>query len=108
MCLFAKRLDRGRFEDVTESLELVPRRWKVVQHVREKYSCRVCEQISQPPAPSHPIARGRAGPGLLAHVLFGKYGLHLPLTRQSTTFAREGVELDVSTLADWAEHLRRR
>ena len=88
-------------EDVTESLELVPRRWKVVQHVREKYSCRVCEQISQPPAPSHPIARGRAGPGLLAHVLFGKYGLHLPLTRQSTTFAREGVELDVSTLADW-------
>ena len=88
-------------EDVTESLELVPRQWKVIQHVREKYSCRRCEQITQPPAPCHPIARGRAGPGLLAHVLFGKYGLHLPLTRQSTTFAREGVELDVSTLADW-------
>jgi transposase len=88
-------------EDVTESLELVPRQWKVIQHVREKYSCRSCEAITQPPAPSHPIARGRAGPGLLAHVLFGKYGLHLPLTRQSTTYAREGVELDVSTLADW-------
>jgi transposase len=88
-------------EDVTESLELVPRQWTVIQHVREKYSCRTCETINQPPTPSHPIARGRAGPGLLAHVLFGKYGLHLPLTRQSTTFAREGVDLDVSTLADW-------
>jgi len=88
-------------EDVTESLELVPRQWKMTQHVREKYSCRRCEQITQPPAPCHLIARGRAGPGLLAHVLFGKYGLHLPLTRQSTTFAREGVQLDVSTLADW-------
>jgi transposase len=88
-------------EDVTETLELVPRQWKVIQHVREKYSCRACETITQPPAPSHPIARGRAGPGLLAHVLFGKYGLHLPLTRQSATYAREGIELDVSTLADW-------
>ena len=88
-------------EDVTETLELVPRQWKVVQHVREKHSCRSCEKITQPPAPSHPIARGRAGPGLLAHVLFAKYGLHLPLTRQSTTYAREGIELDVSTLADW-------
>jgi len=87
-------------EDVTETLELVPRQWKVIQHVREKHACRRCEQITQPPAPSHPIARGRAGPGLLAHVLFGKYGLHLPLTRQSTTFAREGVTLEVSTLAD--------
>jgi transposase len=88
-------------EDVTEMLELVPRQWKVIQHVREKYSCRSCEKITQPPAPSHPIARGRAGPGLLAHVLFAKYGLHLPLTRQSATYAREGIELDVSTLADW-------
>ena len=88
-------------EDITESLELVPRQWKVVQHVREKFSCRLCEKITQPPAPSHPIARGRAGPGLLAHVLFAKYGLHLPLTRQSATYAREGIELDVSTLADW-------
>ena len=88
-------------EDVTETLELIPRQWKVIQHVREKFSCRACEAISQPPAPSHPIARGRAGPRLLAHVLFSKYGLHLPLNRQSTTYAREGVELDVSTLADW-------
>jgi transposase len=88
-------------EDVTEALELIPRQWKVIQHVREKFSCRSCEAITQPPAPSHPIARGRAGPGLLAHILFAKYGLHLPLNRQSVTYAREGVELDVSTLADW-------
>jgi transposase len=88
-------------EDVTETLELITRQWKVMQHVREKLSCRSCEAISQPPAPSHPIARGRAGPGLLAHILFSKYGLHLPLNRQSTVYAREGVDLDVSTLADW-------
>jgi len=88
-------------EDVTETLELIPRRWKVIQHVREKFSCRSCESITQPPAPSHPIARGRAGPGLLAHVLFSKYCLHLPLNRQSAAYAREGIELDVSTLADW-------
>ena len=88
-------------EDITETLELVPRQWKVVCHVREKYSCRACERITQPPAPSHPIARGRAGSGLLAHVLFSKYGLHLPLHRQSRTYAREGIDLDVSTLADW-------
>lgn len=88
-------------EDVTETLELIPRQWKVIQHVREKFSCRACEAITQPPAPSHPIARGRAGPKLLAHVLFSKYGLHLPLNRQSDTYAREGIDLDVSTLADW-------
>ncbi len=88
-------------EDVTETLELVPRQWKVIQHVREKFSCRACEAISQPPAPSHPIARGRAGPSLLAHILFSKYGLHLPLNRQSDVYAREGIDLDVSTLADW-------
>lgn len=88
-------------EDVTETLELIPRQWKVIQHVREKFSCRACEAISQPPAPSHPIARGRAGPKLLAHILFSKYGLHLPLNRQSAVYAREGIDLDVSTLADW-------
>jgi transposase len=88
-------------EDVTESLELIPRQWKVIQHVREKFSCRSCEAITQPPAPFHPIARGRAGPGLLAHILFAKFGLHLPLNRQSVTYAREGIDLDVSTLADW-------
>jgi transposase len=73
----------------------------VVEHVREKVSCRCCEAVSQPPAPSHPIARGRAGPNLLALVLAAKYGQHLPLTRQSAVYAREGVEIDVSTLADW-------
>ena len=88
-------------EDVTETLELIPRQWKVIQHVREKFSCRACEAITQPPAPFHAIARGRAGPGLLAHILFAKYGLHLPLNRQSTTYAHEGIPLDVSTLADW-------
>jgi transposase len=88
-------------EDMTETLELIPRQWKVIQHVREKFSCRACEAITQPPAPSHPIARGRAGPSLLAHILFSKYGLHLPLNRQSKVYAREGIELDVSTLADW-------
>src|SRR4051794_25533603 len=88
-------------EDVTETLECVPRSWKVVEHVREKVSCRACEAVSQPPAPSHPIARGRAGPGLLALVLAAKYGRHLPLTRQSAIYAGEGVEIEVSTLADW-------
>jgi transposase len=88
-------------EDVTETLELIPRQWKVIQHVREKFSCRACESITQPPAPSHPIARGRAGPMLLAHILFAKYGLHLPLNRQSTAYGHEGIDLDVSTLADW-------
>jgi len=88
-------------EDVTETLELIPRQWKVIQHVREKFSCRACEAITQPPAPSHPIARGRAGPKLLAHILFCKYGLHLPLNRQSKVYEREGVDLEVSTLADW-------
>jgi transposase len=68
-------------EDVTETLELIPSQWKVIQHVNEKFSCRACEAITQPPAPSHPIARGRAGPKLLAHVLFSKYSLHLPLNR---------------------------
>jgi transposase len=88
-------------EDVTETLELIPRQWKVIQHVREKFSCRACEAITQPPAPSHAIARGRAGPKLLAHILFSKYSLHLPLNRQSITYGREGIDLDVSTLADW-------
>lgn len=66
-------------EDVTETLELIPRQWKVIQHVREKFSCRSCEAITQPPAPSHPIARGRAGSGLLAHILFAKNVLNFRL-----------------------------
>src|SRR4051794_36681067 len=88
-------------EVVTESLERVPASWFVVQHVREKVSCRSCEAITEAPAPFHPIARGRAGPNLLAEVIFAKYGLHLPLHRQSERFAREGVPIEVSTLADW-------
>jgi transposase len=88
-------------EDVTETLEVVPRQWKVIQTVRERFACRACETISQPPAPFHPIARGRAGPELLATILEAKFGQHLPLNRQSETFAREGIELDTSTLADW-------
>jgi transposase len=88
-------------EDVTETLEFVPAKWKVIQHVREKFSCRKCEHITQAPAPSHPIARGRAGPQLLAQVLFSKYRAHLPLNRQSDIYASEGIDLDVSTLADW-------
>jgi transposase len=88
-------------EDVTETLEVIPRQWKVIQTVREKFTCRSCEKIIQPPAPFHPIARGRAGAGLLAMILHGKFGNHLPLNRQSEGFAREGIDLDVSTLADW-------
>jgi transposase len=88
-------------EDVTETLEVIPRQWKVIQTVREKFTCRACEKITQPPAPFHPIARGRAGAGLLAMILHGKFGMHLPLNRQSESFAREGIDLDVSTLADW-------
>ena len=88
-------------ESITETLEVVPRQWKVVQTVREKFTCRACEAISQPPAPFHPIARGRAGPNLLAMILEAKFGQHLPLNRQSETYAREGLDLDVSTLADW-------
>src|SRR5215216_7053514 len=68
---------------------------------RAREVLRTCEAITQPPAPSHPIARGRAGPKLLAHILFSKYGLHLPLNRQSAVYEREGIDLDVSTLADW-------
>jgi transposase len=88
-------------ETITETLEVVPRSWKVIQTVREKFSCRSCESITQSPAPFHPIARGRAGPNLLAMVLEAKFGQHLPLNRQSETFAREGIDPDVSTLADW-------
>ena len=88
-------------DDEREVLEYVPSHFKVVVHVRSKLSCRDCEAISQPPMPSLPIERGRPGPGLLAHVLASKYGDHLPLNRQSDIYAREGVELDRSTLADW-------
>ena len=88
-------------EDITETLEYVPACWKVIQHIREKFACRKCETITQAPAPFHPIARGRAGPQLLAQILFAKYRAHLPLNRQSEIYASEGVDLNVSTLADW-------
>jgi transposase len=88
-------------ETVTETLEVIPRQWKVIQTVREKFTCRACETITQPPAPFHPIARGRAGPELLAMILEAKFGQHLPLNRQSETYAREDIHLDVSTMADW-------
>ncbi len=87
-------------EDVTETLDVVPRQWFVTQHVREKFSCRACEKITQPPAPFHVIARGFAGPSLLAMMLVDKYANHQPLNRQSEHYAREGIELSVSTLAD--------
>jgi transposase len=88
-------------EDITETLEVVPRQWKVIQTVREKFTCRRCERITQPPAPFHPIARGRAGASLLAMILYAKFGEHQPLNRQSASYAREGIDLDTSTLADW-------
>lgn len=87
-------------EDVTETLEVIPRQWKVVQHVREKFTCRDCEKITQVPAPFHVLPRGLAGPSLLAMILFEKYGQHQPLNRQSERYAREGVDLSLSTLAD--------
>ncbi len=87
-------------EDVTETLEVIPRRWKVIQTVREKFSCRDCETITQPPAPFHVVPRGWAGPSFLAMLLFEKYGQHQPLNRQAERFAREGVALSTSTLAD--------
>jgi len=87
--------------DVAEMLEWVPGRYKVIRHVRPKFACQACTRIVQAPAPSRPIARGLAGPGLLAHVLVSKYVDHLPLYRQSQIFGREGIDLDRSTLADW-------
>src|SRR4051794_247337 len=87
-------------EDITETLEVIPRQWKVIQTVREKFSCRACETIAQPPAPFHVTPRGFAGPNLLAMILFEKFGQHQPLNRQSERNGREGVDLSLSTLAD--------
>ncbi len=86
--------------DVTETLEVVPRQWTVIQTVRERFACRACESVTQPPAPFHAIPRGWAGPSLLAMVLFEKFGQHVPLNRQAERYAREGVPLSLSTLAD--------
>jgi transposase len=88
-------------EDITETLDYVPGRFKVVRHLREKLSCRACDTVIAAPAPDHAIARGRAGAGLLAHIVVSKYDDHLPLYRQAEIFAREGVELETSTLSGW-------
>src|SRR5580698_9838296 len=88
-------------EDVSEQLERIPASFKVIRHVRPKFACAGCESVVEAPAPARPIDRGLPGPGLLAHVLVSKYGDHLPLYRQSQIYAREGVDLDRSTLAGW-------
>lgn len=88
-------------EDASEVLEYVPEHWKVIKLLRPKYSCGSCQQIVQAEAPPRPIERSYAGPGLLAHVLVSKYCDHIPYYRQSQIYAREGIELDRSTLADW-------
>ena len=88
-------------EDITEELEYVPGRFVVNRFVRPRKACSSCEAFTQAPLPSRPIERGRPGPGLLAHVLVSKYGDHLPLYRQSQIYAREGIDLDRSTMADW-------
>src|SRR5438128_4487222 len=98
-CCGGAKLSKIR-EDITETLDVVPRQWFVTEHVREKFSCRSCETIAQPPAPFHVIARGFAGPSLLAMMLVEKYANHQPLNRQSEQYAREGIELSVSTMAD--------
>ncbi|WP_027782055.1 MULTISPECIES: IS66 family transposase [Burkholderia] len=91
-------------EDVAEQLEYVPASFRVIRHVRPKLACSCCDHIAQAAAPSRPIERGMAGPGLLAHVLVAKFADHLPLYRQSVIYAREGVELDRSLLAKWVGH----
>jgi transposase len=88
-CCGGKLVKMG--ENITETLEVVPRQWKVIQTVREKFTCRTCEKIAQPPAPFHVIARARPGARLLAMILYGKFGEHQPLNRQSVSFAKEGI-----------------
>jgi transposase len=88
-------------EVASKTLECEPRRWKIIERLREKFACRDCNGVTEPPAPSHPIPRGFAGPSLLAMILVGKFADHQPLNRQSAALTREGVEIDTSTLADW-------
>ena len=98
-CCGGNRL-RKLGEDVTRTLESVPRQWKVIETVREKFTCRDCEKISQAPAPFHAVARGWAGPSLLAMIMFEKFGQHQPLNRQAERYALEGVPIALSTMAD--------
>jgi transposase len=88
-------------EDISEQLEYIPDSFKVIRHVRPKFSCSGCDRVVEAAASSRPIERGLAGPGLLAHVLISKYSDHLPLYRQSEIYARQGVEISRSTLAGW-------
>ena len=88
-------------EEITETLDYVPGRFTVIRHIREKLSCRSCDMVVAAPAPDHAIARGRAGAGLLAYIAVSKYDDHLPLYRQAEIFAREGVNLETSTLSGW-------
>jgi transposase len=99
MCCGGARLSKLG-ETITESLESIPRTWKVIETVREKFTCRDCEKISQAPAPFHTTRRGWAGPSFLAMLVFEKFGQHQPLNRQADRYAREGVPLSLSTLAD--------
>jgi transposase len=92
-------------ELITEVLEKIPARLKVIRHVRPKYACRLCEKIFQAPVPELPIEKGRPGPGLLAHIAISKYCDGLPLYRQSGILAREGVEIDRTTMAEWMGHV---
>ena len=93
-------------EDITEELEYIPGRFVVRRIIRPRMACTCCEAFAKAPLPSRPIERGRPGPGLLAHVLVGKYCDHLPLDRQSKIFARENVHLPRSTLTDWVGRRR--
>ena len=87
-------------EDITETLEVIPRQWKVIQTVRERFACRDCESIGQTPAPFHAIPRGFAGPALLAMIAHEKFGMHMPLNRLSDRYAHEGIDLSLSTLGN--------
>jgi transposase len=98
-CCGGQRL-RKLGEDVTQTLETTPRQWKVIETVREKFSCRDCEKITQPPAPFHVVPRGWAGPSLLAMIAFEKFGQHQPLNRQAERYALEGAPIALSTMAD--------
>jgi transposase len=98
-CCGSHRL-RKLGEDITRTLETQPRQWKVIETVREKFTCRDCEKISQAPAPFHVIARGWAGASLLAMIMFEKFGQHQPLNRQAERYALEGVPIALSTMAD--------
>ncbi|MDR1989908.1 MAG: IS66 family transposase, partial [Acidobacteriaceae bacterium] len=91
-------------EDVNKTLEEIPRRFKVIETVREKFTCRDCEAITQPPAPFHATPSGFIGPQLLATILFDKFGMHIPLNRQSARFKCEGIDMPISTLADQVGH----